>query len=138
MIVNKKTVFTYTGTSSFKGALVLKVKGETFTLKLNKPVNFDLTVKEFSELLYPKKHLSFTRKEKSTPVPKNEVQDEIVTEPVIEEIKVKVDEAKEVKEAKEADETKEEKEEPVADEPAKKPVKRGRKKSVKIETEENK
>ena len=167
MITNNKHRNLYKGVSTFSGALMLKVRGENITFFVNETKEFSLTDEEFKNLKYSKKYLTFFKTDQSESNPEkgtNETKAE-EAEKLAEAEKAKEEaekakeeaeklaetEAEEAEKAKEAEEKAKEEAEKLAEAeaeakevetetkpaPKKAPVKRGRKKAVKIETEEN-
>ena len=136
---------TYEAVSTFKGNLMFRVGLKAYTLRTNEKVEFEATHNEFSNIRYPKNHLVISLKSASAPkeMEKKEIEtkDEVkeVAQPKVEEPKVEEPKVEEPETEVEAEvvETVVEVEEPVVEEKPKKTTRRGRKKSVKIETDEN-
>ena len=134
----------YVATSSFKGHLNLRVRKEALTFRFKESKELELTLKEFNELQYPKDFLTFVNK---GPVEKGKVKApakvetkevetkvEVEAEPVDAEVEV----VEEVKVTEEETKTEVEVTEEVKETVKPKTTRKPRKKSVKIETEENK
>ena len=141
---------TYEAVSTFKGNLMFRVGLTPYTLRTNDKVEFEATHAEFSNIRYPKHHMNITLKSASAPkeMEKKEIiieKVEEVKEEVIETIEEVVETPVEETPVEEpVEETPEVEEAPVVEEAEvepevkpKKTTRRGRKKAVKIETDEN-
>ena len=125
---------TYIASTQVEGSVMFRINADAYTIRKGKDIEV-LIKDERAKVTYPASFMSLTLKgdnPKSESTPKAKVEKEIKEVPEVKETKVEKVEPK--VEAKKPTPKVETKPEPKVE--AKKPATRGRKKSVKIETEE--